>query len=124
MSATPSTLDPALLLSALHPDGAIYCVCAFGSGLTSFRHPRSVADGIGIARELDSVSGHAGVYHCVGNLGAVPTKGRGRETDMVSAHAVWADVDALDYDPLVDYVATASLRGAKAKDAKDRKSVV
>lgn len=112
-------LDPMLLLSALHPEGSLFSICAFGaSERISFSFVTSPRQALDVARQLDATDGFDGVYHCVPNLKAVPKAGRGREADVANILTVWADVDGVSHPPLAERVQSLLAAGRGKKDAK------
>lgn len=117
------SLDPILLLAALHPDGQLFTVCAFGGDSAPwFRFADSAKQAIEFAADADRLKGREGVYHCVQNLKAKPAKGRGGEIDARNVYAVWADVDAMGHEPLASVVASMPSDPKAKKGAREAKN--
>jgi hypothetical protein len=107
-------------LAALHPPGSIYCVCAFAAnGSVWQQHASTPEEGSDLAARTDAQARHEGVYATVANLREVPKRGRGAESDVSDAWAAWADIDAVDFEPLAGMRKIREQRGEKAKAAKE-----
>ena len=117
------SLDPLLLLAALHPEGEVFSVCAFGGKDGDppwFRFASSPKEAVDLAAEADRLKGREGVYHCVQNLKAKTANGRGGELDAKNVWAVWADVDAMHFPPFQGILDALPESGKGVKAAKNK----
>lgn len=112
-----TTLD---FLSVLHPPGSTFSVCAFREHvLPAVEFALTPEEGWANAARIDASAQYDGVYHCVPNLKAKPETGRGTAKDALNVCAVWADVDALDFEPLSSAVTEQMKVTPSRTDAKN-----
>ncbi len=90
--------DASTLLSVLHPTGDLFSVCGFGHRTSpTWEFFTDCSQAYEYALDLDS----SGRFHttAMGVSGIErPASGRGSESDAVSCHACWIDLDATDED--------------------------
>jgi hypothetical protein len=96
---SPSELQtdgPLKLLQALHPQGDLFSICAFGpNDRAEVQHFGEATEALEAALRLDTYPGFHGVFWGLANLREDLT-GRGKAADVLSINGAWVDIDAKD----------------------------
>lgn len=117
MTSPPAVLEELDLLTAIHPAGETFTICAYGAkGAKNhqfFTHPQAALD---YAQKLDTDSRYQGVFWGMADI-KEPETGRGTEADVIAVRVAWADIDAKgadgnrDKDLAHQYLAEAMEKG-------------
>ena len=85
------------LLQAIHPDGDLFSICAFGTDKHDYRLFRDCEEALEYAEELNETSEFHTISWGLGSL-REGVRGRGKASDVEHIRTVWVDIDIEDED--------------------------